>query len=302
VSFFSLFSDITPANIRGRYLGTRQRIATIMGILGGFMTAWLLDVMPGFNGYAFVFALAAVFGTIDILMFIWVKFPPMFVSEKKESLKTMLADVFSNGQFMKLVIFVSFWMFSINLSMQFYLVYTRTSLGMSNTSITLLAQILPSICSVIMLARWGRALDKKGTRHVLIKCATLSSLAPLLWFFVSPTSPIWLSITLIFITYASGGLLMSGMEIGNQNALMSRSPEKNRSMYIAIYFCVTSLLGIALANTMGGWLLDNPLAGLESLEFSALGVVFNRYNYLFLITFLLRIGVAFLLLPRMIKG
>jgi MFS family permease len=298
VSFFSLFADITPSNIRGRYLGTRQRIATVMGILGGFMTAWLLDILPGFNGYALVFSLAALFGTIDILMFIWVKFPKMLDSEQKESIKTMLADVFSNGQFLKIVIFVTFWMFSINLSAQFYLVYTRTSLGMSNTAITLIAQILPSICSVIVLSRWGRALDKKGTRHVLMRCAKLSSFAPLLWLFVAPG---WFSVILIFITYASAGLLMSGMEIGNQNAFMSRSPEKNRSMYIAVYFCITSLFGIALANTVGGWLLDNPLMVLEGFGFGAFGVDFNRYNYLFFITFLLRVGIAFGLLPRMVK-
>ena len=140
-------------------------------------------------------------------------------------------------------------------------------------------------------------MDKSGTRSVMLKTGRLSSLAPLLWVFVTPGP---YSIVLIMLTYISGGLLLPGMDIGAQNTFLNKAPERNRSMYVAIYFCVTSLFGIALANTVGGWLLDNALPNIERMGFSLFGVYFNRYNYLFLITFLLRIFNAFVLLPRMV--
>lgn len=91
------------------------------------------------------------------------------------------------------------------------------------------------------------------------------------------------------------------MEVCAQTAILNRAPERNRSMYLALYFCFSTLLGNGLANTAGGWLLDNSLRSLENMGFSLLGVTFSRYNYLFLLTFILRVFCAFILLPRMIS-
>jgi hypothetical protein len=72
-------------------------------------------------------------------------------------------------------------------------------------------------------------------------------------------------------------------------------------MYFAIYFCVTTLLGNALANAVGGWLLDFPLLAVEGLKLSLFGMSLNRYNFLFLISFALRVISAYIVLPRLIK-
>jgi len=299
VSFFSMLADVAPIRIRGRYLSVRQRISTIIGIFGGLTTAWLLDMFPGFYGYAFVFTLAFLAGTTDIVLFFWVKFPPMQKKEKHDSIIKMISEVFRNKQFLRVTGFVAIWGFSLNLSGPFYLVYARTVLNLSNTVITLVSQILPNICSVIIIARWGHMMDKRGTKHVMLTTGRLSSIMPLLWFFISPGP---LSIVLMAISNISGGLLASGMDVASQNAFLNRSPEKNRSMYVAMYFCVTALIGTGLANTIGGWLLDNPLRSLETAGFSMLGVVFNRYNYLFLLTFIMRFMASYLLLPRMVTN
>jgi MFS family permease len=103
------------------------------------------------------------------------------------------------------------------------------------------------------------------------------------------------------MTYVSAGLFYPGLEISSQNAIFNRSPERNRSMYIALFSCITTLIGGALANAIGGWLLDNPLRLLEEADAPLFGFSFNRYNYLFLITFILRVISAFLLLPRMVS-
>jgi MFS family permease len=106
---------------------------------------------------------------------------------------------------------------------------------------------------------------------------------------------------LIAATYISTGLLLPGMDVGSQTAILNRSPERNRSMYIALYSCVTTLLGRAFANAAGGWLLDNPLLALEKMNAPLFGMMLNRYNYLFLLSFILRVVSAFILLPRMIS-
>jgi len=297
ITYQSLLADIIPNGIRGSFLSTRGRISTIMGILGGFLTAWLLDNVTGLSGYAFVFGLAALLGSIDISMFFAVEFPPMPERQKKESMGSMISDALKNKQFLGLAGYVTIWHFAINLSNPFYLVYTRMSLGLSNTTIMLIAQILPNICSVIILSRWGNMLDKRGIRHSMQLAGRLSSIAPLLWLFVTPGP---MAIVLIIITYISTGLLLPGMDVGAQTAILNRSPDKNRSMYIAVYHFITTLIGNALAHAVGGWLLDNPLMALEKMSMLA-GLTFTRYNYLFLLTFILRMISAYMLLPRMIS-
>jgi MFS family permease len=290
VTFFSFVADLVPTHIRGRYFSVRQRIALIFGIAGGLLTAFLLDRFSGFNGYALVFSIAALFGTLDILTFIFIKFPPMLEQPKTDSLKTMLSAVFTNKRYMKIIGFATLWMFSVQISAPFALVYARTVLELSNTAITLAMQILPSISMVLVLTMWGRALDKYGNKPVMVISARLVCIAPVFWIFTFPGS---FAIIPIIFAATMGGLLSAGLDFGTQNVFLGQAPEKNRSMYVAIYSCVTSLLGIGLANTTGGWLLDNVFSLLE-------GNVFNRYNYLFLLAFALRALAAFVLLPLMI--
>ena len=298
LSYQSLLADLIPIGIRGSFLGMRGRVSTVMGILGGFMSAWFLDQFPGNQGYALVFALATVVGSTDIILFFWAEFPPMIEVEKQESISFMLVDTLKNRNFLEIAGFITIWHFSINLATPFYLVYTRMSLGFSNTVITLVAQILPNICSVLILTYWGRLLDKKGLRPVMLNIGRLSSIAPMLWLFVTP-GPV--AIVLVAITYVSTGLLIPGMELCSNTAILNRSPEQNRSMFLALYHCVNTFIGGALANATAGWLLDNPLSSFERMGYQMFGVSFTRYNYLFFLSFVLRAVCAFILLPRMIS-
>ena len=298
VSFFSFAADIVPGHIRGRYFSIRSRIATVFGIAGGFLTAFLLDAFSGFSGYALVFALASLFGLLDILTFIFIKFPPMAESQSSSKLIPMLKDVLTHKKYMQIIIFITIWLFTQQISGPFYLVYARTVLNLSNTAITLIFQILNSICLLIVLPLWGRALDKYGNKPIMAISARLGCILPFLWVFIVPGH--YSYIPIIFAS-ASAGLLVAGLDFGAQNLFLGQAPEKNRSMFVAIYFSITSIIGLGLAGMTGGWLLDNVFAPLEAMGYTLFGIELNRYNYIFGVTAILRAFTAIVLLPRMIK-
>jgi MFS family permease len=125
----------------------------------------------------------------------------------------------------------------------------------------------------------------------------ISTIAALVWFFVPPGA---FSTPLIIVASAISGLTMAALDISVQNTLINGSPEKNRSMFVAAYFCVTSLIGAGLSNTVGGWLLDNALPWLEAAHLPFFGMELSRYNYLFAISFVMRLVCVFILLPRMV--
>jgi len=297
VPFFSLAADLVPMNIRGSYFAVRSRIATMFGVAGGILTAWFLDTFTGFNSYALVFTLSAIMGTLDILCFFGVKFPPMASSENSEKFTHMMSKVIKNKGYMKFIIFMTMWQFSVNLSGPFFLVYLKNIVGLSNTLITFLTQILPSICAIMIVKKWGRAIDSHGNKTIMQVANGILCIAPFLWIFVSGSVTAIVMVTIIGLMQ---GCLISGFDIGVNNIMLGHAPKVNRSMYIAVYFTVTSMIGIGLANATGGWLLDNVFSILENMNITLIGIKMTRYNFIFALTAILRCVMIYIALPRLI--
>jgi MFS family permease len=258
----------------------------MFGVAGGILTAWFLDAFAGFSSYAFVFALSAIAGTLDILCFFAVKFPPMAKA------------VIKNRSYMKFIIFMTLWQFSINISGPFYLVYLRNVVQMSNTLITGLIQILPSICSIIVIKRWGRAMDRHGNKTVMHLTNGILCIAPFFWIFTpSGTAAVFI----VAVIALMQGCLGPGFDIGSNNIMLGHAPKVNRSMYFAVYFTATSMIGVGAANAAGGWLLDNVFSVFERFDLVLLGVAMTRYNYIFALTAVLRCVMIYIALPRLIK-
>ena len=299
VSFFSMAADIVPERIRGRYFAARSRISTVLAILAGFTVAYLLDTLEGFNSYAVVFAIAGVCGTLDILCFIGVKPPPMPVLSKAGgSFKSILKGVFSNKRYMRFILFMTLWMFSINFSGPFILVHLREGVALNATLTTLAVQILPNICSVIVLAKWGGMLDKYGNKAVMRAAVGLHIFAPFLWIFTSNNS---ISIFFIMFIGAASGFLIPAFDLGANNIMLGNAPKENRSMYFAMYFMLTAIIGAGLANAMGGWMLDNIFIYPEALELKIFGSPLTRYNFILAASAVMRFLLVFVAMPRLVE-
>jgi len=289
---------LVPMNIRGSYFAVRSRIATMFGVVGGILTAWFLDTFTGFNSYAIVFTLSAIMGTLDILCFFGVKFPPMAESQS-EKFTHMMSNVIKNKKYMKFILCMTLWMVSCNIAGPFYLVYLRNVIILSNTLITMLVQILPNICSIIIVRRWGRAIDSHGNKTIMQITNGILCIAPFLWIF-TPDNNTAIAVLMLIIIGLMSGCLVSGFEIGVNNIMLGHSPQVNRSMYIAVYFTTTSMIGAGLANAAGGWLLDNVFSVFERMDIIIAGVRMTRYNYIFALTAVLRCVMIYIALPRLI--
>ena len=292
VAFQSTAADLVPEHIRGRYFAVRMRIFTVVGILGGVVTAWILDGFDPFYSFALVFGLAAISGIADVLCFTGVKYPEMTPRpEGGDKFFKMLREALQNKPYMRFIIFMTLWMFSLNLSGPFILVHLREGVQLSNTLITFAVQILPNICSVLILSHWGRTLDTHGNKTTMQVANGILCFVPFLWIFTG-NNP--LSIVFILIIGLMNGLLFPAFDLGANNIMLGHAPKVNRSMYIALYFTCTSIIGIGLANATGGWLLDNVFSTFETGNFS-------RYNYLFALSAVLRCIMIYVALPRMVK-
>ncbi len=287
VTFYSWLGDLVPMHIRGRYLGLRQSVQTATGLISALLASFVLDLMPGLTGYAIVFGIVSLFGVADIAMFIWIGDPPMQQAEHEPLLKS-LSGVLKNKGFLLYLLFWTAWAFAWNLPGPFYNKYNMDQLGLSLSVTTLTGQVAYGVMAVLFVQWWGRKLDKHGHHWVLLRCGLVLCALPLVWIFATPGS-FWP----MLIFSLSIGVFFSGVDLTSVQMLVTVTPQRNRSMYVAMYMVITSMVGVSLANLTAGKLLNM----MGDLTFQLFGIQFDRYKLLFAGACVLRLFIVLLLLP-----
>ncbi len=292
VAFYSICSDVIPLRIRGRYFAVRSRISTLIGMAFGFLIGALLDAVPGYTGYAVVFAIAGIAGALDIASYTFMHLPDMAPPVQKNGLFQMIRPVLRDTKYMRMVLALTAWMFSVQITAPYFNVYMLENMRMTNFEITVSCQIVSNLFLVLVVSRWGTALDSYGSRPVLTVGAFLTSFAPLFWTLIGPRM-VW---AVALVNMLSGATYVA-IDLGAQNLFMSQAKDSNRSMYIALYFFFTQLIGLAVGSAVGGWLLDNVMYRVEAYNLVILGTPISRYNALFAVSGILRLLTVFFLFP-----
>ncbi|NLG24707.1 MAG: MFS transporter [Clostridiales bacterium] len=287
VTLISIFSDVVPLRIRGRYFAVRYRMVTLVSLAFGLIAGRLIDVLPGFGGYALAFSIASVLGGADIVCFLFMDIPPMDSQGPRRGMFRMLREVLRDGNYMRLVAFGALWYFGVFLASPYFNVYMGSVLNLSYTFIMVSGLVVANIATFFFVTRWGAAYDRFGTHPVLVLNVLLGSLVPLIWIFVQP-GMIWP----IIAANVLSGAQWPAFEIGVQNLFMGLAPDRGRSMYTAVYFIGSQLLGAALGSAAGGWLLDNALPAVEALGISFAGGSLTKYHYVFVLSGLVRLIAA----------
>ena len=294
LGFGSLMGDLVPMRIRGQYFSARQKMYLAAGIVAGLIVSAIVDRM-GNVGYSIVLVLAGIAGMADICCFFFVKWPPMAAppeNEKREGALRIVQNVFRDRSFMRLTLFFICWHFAVNVTAPFFNVYMLENLRMSYTQITFYTQIISNIVTVLCISRWGRMLDRFGNKPMMQFAGLLCMLIPLIWVFMGPGTS-WLVIASNVLT----GCFWPIIELSQQNLYLAHCPQKNRSVYIAVFFAAYNLMGIALGNAAGGWLSQNLFSRWGEAHILFVGITLNKYHYVFLLGALLRTAVVLLLLP-----
>ncbi len=294
LSFNSLMGDLVPMRIRGRYFSVRYRTFVMAGIAAGLMVSWIMD-STGALGYTIVLVAAGILGIIDLSFFLFVDWPKMRTpppEEKQESFLTMIRAVLRDKPFMMVTLFYTAWHFSVNVSAPFFNVHMLENLRMNYTQITLYNQITSNVMAVIFVSRWGRLMDRYGNKPILHISVLMCMITPLLWVSVTPATT-WLVIVLNLLS----GIFWSPIDLGQQNLPLNLAGEKNPSMYLAVFFTIINLAGVALGNTVGGLMVQGIYARLETLQLHLPGITLNRYHYIFATSSILRTLTVLLVLP-----
>ena len=294
VSFTSWMGQLVPTNIIGRFFGVRTLVFTISGAIAAIVIGIVVDRVKGISGFSIVFAVGAVFGLVDILIFIFIKHPPMKSSVTKPSLKTIITEPFKNSNYLKFVVFATAFSFGVNFAGPFFNVYMIEVLTMNYFIINISTQVMASIATILCVRIWGNWADHYGNKPVIFISSILIIITPIVWVFATPTNYI-----MVFVANILAGIGWSGYNLALFNQSVWLAPEKNRSAYTACFTLMTSTIGTAAAYLCGGLFLQVARPYFEKAHIPfIMGTTLNAFCIMFVISALLRLIAIIFFYPR----
>ena len=277
-----LVSDLAPITIRGRWLSIRDTLLAAVSLGFGLLVAHLLDTLPVENRYLIIFLIGGTLGILDMVCFGFCKevykTPP-----QKLHLRSVLSGMKSQRAFLRLTVMWTAWCFTSNLCAPYLSRYSVNEMGLSFLQMMLFSTAASSFITILIMPRWGIALDRFGCRSVMLVAGIAASLTDGFYLFSTPGN-IWPVLLRNFV----GAMFWCGSNLAATSMQLSTSPDDARPSYIAVFACVTSLLGTALGTLAGGGLM-------EAMQTAPI----DRTKALIGISMVLRFSVAALLVPRL---
>ncbi len=280
-SWLSWVAMIVPRRLRGRYFGIRNSAGSLTNLIYVPMAGLAVSHWYGgsIQGYGVVLLVSIVFGIVGLgCQYFQVDMNPRSqntyygnllqtseiqpevtkdesseVSQSIDPPQNQLANsVWKNSNFLRFLLYCSFWALAVNLSSPFFNLYMLDTLDLDVSYVTIYNS-LQAGATLLMLIVWGKLADKIGNRPILICIGILVAATPLLWLGIGADHlDIWLWLPLLHIL--AGGT-WAAIDLCNNNIQLAIAPTKNQSIYFAIAAAVAGASG-ALGTTIGSFIVQ----------------------------------------------
>jgi len=246
--------SLTPQNIRGRYLGLREKYMIVISSSITLIAGRMLDFFEFNNllsmGFMAVGFLILILGIINFTALSMIHEPLINTSDidthesekygsilkrdnkaskqNNEIHKIKIKEIFANENFRKILNITAMWSISFNIVIIYWGIYLVVDLKLSITYLMFIA-LMGSLIRMFLAGFWGRIADRTSWANVLKIIFFLLGCIHILLSFVVPKYG--------FITYAVGSLLAAipwaGMNFAMFGIQFDFAPHENRSSYIA---------------------------------------------------------------------
>lgn len=250
--------DIVPENSLGAYFSRRSRYMQMINVFFSLLVAFLIDFIQSqhpeyLNQLYAVYLIGA--GIIGILgtYFLSKAFDTQ-VQLSSDNLFVLLSVPLKNTNFRKLLTFIAFWSFAVNLAVPFFTVYMLQNLGLSMLLVIIFSAIT-QFFSILTIRNWGNLSDRYSNKSIIFLAAPLYILCLLGWIFVGIYSSNILNVVLLILLHMVTGMSTSGINLALTNIGLKLAPKQDAMIFISIKNIVTSIFS-SLAPIVGGLLAD----------------------------------------------
>jgi len=273
----SLLGEVVPVEKRGSIFGRINQISGILAFFSTMVAGFILFIFSPANpfiGFALIFFMAFFSRAISALIKLRFYEPPIESESKGESLFHFSLNIRKSnyGQF---VMFSSWIKFAVGLSGPFFTVYMLKFLNLDFITFSIIngGSI---ISSFIVLNRWGRDIDEKGSRRMLAITGFLLPLIPILWI-------IFRQPLILFIVELFAGAVWAGFNLATSNFVMDATTHKNRlimTSYFNFFIGTATFFGAILGSVLMNNLAKNFMGNVFFFVFglsAGLRIIFCAY-------------------------
>ncbi len=270
VAAMDMIGGAVDPHLRAVLFSLRWGVGGVLAIGGGYLAKVILKGMHFPNNFALLFALAATFISIALLIFTFVDEQP---SSSANNRKLKLGEFIISG--IKLLakdknyrylyatrVFMGIW----SGALPFYILYARKHLGIAAYYAGIFA-IGQSLGQILPNAIWGKLGRKYGNQRIIQTGALLTAFMPFIAILVR-FMPEKLWIPALWIMFFVGAAALNGIIVGSMSYMLDISPDDSRSKYIGTFntliapWMFTPMLAGAFLNLIGfTWLFIISLAG-----------------------------------------
>lgn len=239
-------TDLVPSEIRGRYFSTRSAVSTVATMLVVLAYGAMLDRWPGEAGFRLLYLAAFVGAALNFgAWFLLPEIPPGERRSIRPFLASIMVPLSKPGPHRSVTWFFAAWAFAQGMAAPFYSVALVQKLGLSFSSISLLATIA-SLTAIVTGPIWGRIQDRIGQPRSISILSTSLTVVPLL--FLAGKVGGW---PVLVAAHILQGMSASAMGLANQTLNMRLAPSEDRGSYFAFFATAAGLSGVVTSVLAG---------------------------------------------------
>jgi hypothetical protein len=292
--WFAWMTSLIPENIRASYFGRRAAIVFAVGMLIFFLMTLALDI---FHEHAFVvfavfFLLAGIGGVFDVSMFLFIPEPKAALVNVPLSWQ-MVIEPLTHANFRRFLLGLGLFMFSTNVLAPFVGPYLTAPDGIGAPNIWLgILTLNAQLAYMASVSYWGMIMDRLGRKPVVL-LGSLYFLSGIGWFFMSPSNYVFIIPVMAILM----GILGPAIFEGANQLMMTLTPPRNRTTYIAWYFAIIGIVN-AIGAMLGGFLSD----GLASVHYPLADFLVIRSFHIVVLVYMTLCLISFFLISRIKEG
>ncbi len=278
----SWIGELVPERIRGAFFGKRNMYVSATSFVAALTAGWVLGFSDTLAGFALIFL--AAFALQDVGLYFLLKVPePPSPNHKGHRVSLNFSEFLSTMKktnFKHFMLYAMVFDFSVYLAAPFFTVYMISELQISYWWFAVVSSA-SAVAGMLSQKYWGKISDKYGDRNVMMICAMLASLVPLIFIFSR-------DVPLLVAANIFSGFAWAGLDLVTFNFLLDSSPPVKRPLFISNYQFFDGL-AVAGGSIVGGILIS--FIGTGFFWLSAISVIFVA-------SFALRAISSALLIPR----
>ncbi|WP_269522471.1 MFS transporter [Coraliomargarita parva] len=243
--------DFVPVEIRGRYMGRRNRFASIATLSFMCLSILMLELLDASRIAYIILVAVAVFARMAAMYIQHLIQSPDPTGGQVAS-ANWAKELSALKEHKPLMRFVCYGMAS-----GFFMagmgalvpIYALDQLGASPAQFTSFS-IAGTISGALGVRLWGEMIDRHGAVPIMLISFIAWRIGDMGWLFITPDALFWM-----YPMWISGGLMAIGYLLGSFNLLLKLIPKHSRTAGISLNLTVTSIAA-TIAPILIGWILN----------------------------------------------